>query len=122
MITDRILRFIELKDINKNQFYKKTGLSNGFLDKVRDIGASKIEQILTTFPEINPEWLLTGNGDMLKTAGSVAEKESSQSEILALLRWKVSKLEEENAELKKELRAKDPGPVTPAKSELKSER
>ena len=59
---------------------------------------------------------------MLKSAGSVAEKESSQSEILALLRWKVSKLEEENAELKKELRAKDPGPVTPAKSELKSER
>lgn len=66
MITDRILKIIELKNINKSQFYKATGLSNGFLDKVKDIGASKIEYILNTYPEINPEWLITGNGDMLK--------------------------------------------------------
>jgi phage repressor protein C with HTH and peptisase S24 domain len=66
MITNRILQLIEYKGINKNKFYIKTGLSNGFLDKVKDIGASKIEQILNSYPDINPEWLLTGKGDMLK--------------------------------------------------------
>lgn len=66
MITNRILQLIEHKGINKNKFYIKTGLSNGFLDKVKDIGASKIEQILNSYPDINPEWLLTGKGDMLK--------------------------------------------------------
>ncbi len=76
MITDRILKIIELNNINKSQFYKTTGLSNGFLDKVKDIGASKIEYILKAYPDINPEWLLTGRGEMLKKDQAVIIKES----------------------------------------------
>lgn len=67
MIVNRILQLIKYKGINKRKFYIETGLSNGFLDKVKDIGASKIEQILITYPDINPEWLLTGNGNMAET-------------------------------------------------------
>lgn len=66
MIVDRIIEFIDYKGINKNKFYLKTGLSNGFLDKVKDIGSSKIEYILNAYPEINPTWLITGVGAMLK--------------------------------------------------------
>lgn len=67
LIIDRILQIIDFKGINKNKFYKEAGLSNGFLDKVRkDIGSSKIEQILKAYPEINPDWFLTGEGKMLK--------------------------------------------------------
>ena len=62
---DRILQFVELKRISKNKFYKDTGLSNGFLDKNNHPGADKLEQIIYTYPEINPTWLLTGEGDML---------------------------------------------------------
>lgn len=65
MIVDRILQFIEYKGISRNKFYIKTGLSNGFLDKVKDIGASKVEKILSTYPDINPIWLITGVGEML---------------------------------------------------------
>lgn len=65
MITSRILKIIELKGINKSRFYKETGLSNGFLDKVKDIGSSKIENILNCYPEINPAWLITGKGSMI---------------------------------------------------------
>ena len=63
---DRILQIIDFKGINKSIFYKETGLSNGFLDKVKDIGASKLELILKSYPEISMEWLLTGKGEMLK--------------------------------------------------------
>ena len=63
---ERILQIIEYKKLNKFQFYKLTGLSNGFLDKVKDIGGSKIDLILKTFPDISTEWLLTGTGEMLK--------------------------------------------------------
>lgn len=66
MIIDRILKIIELRNINKSTFYKETGLSNGFLDKVKDVGTSKLEYILKTYPEINPAWLVTGEGEMLK--------------------------------------------------------
>lgn len=68
MITDRILQIIEYKGITKSRFYKDTQLSNGFLDKVKDIGVSKIEYILNAYPDVNPEWLVTGKGSMLKDA------------------------------------------------------
>lgn len=97
MIIDRILKIIELKNINKNRFYKETGLSNGFLDKVKDIGASKIELILNSFPDINAEWLITGNGEMLNNTYSdkinaVTEPVTEDNPL--------SKLQQENKELK----------------------
>ena len=66
LIIKNIMQIIDYKSINKSKFYKQTGLSNGFLDKVKDVGVSKIEQILNTYPEINPEWLITGKGEMLR--------------------------------------------------------
>lgn len=66
MITDRILQIIEYKGINKSKFYRDTQLSNGFLDKVKDVGVSKIEYILNAYPDINSDWLVTGKGNMLK--------------------------------------------------------
>ncbi|MFJ1412461.1 helix-turn-helix transcriptional regulator [Capnocytophaga canimorsus] len=66
MVVDRILKIIELKGINKSIFYRDTGLSNGFLDKVKDVGVSKIEKILSSYSDINPIWLLTGEGDIFK--------------------------------------------------------
>lgn len=65
MSVDRILQYLSYKGISKHKFYLKTGLSNGFLDKVKDIGASKIEVILYNYPDINPIWLITGKGSML---------------------------------------------------------
>jgi len=81
MIVDRILKIIELKNINKNIFYKETGLSNGFLDKVKDIGSSKIEYILIAYPDINPTWLLTGKGDMLNNENVASGQIVSESEV-----------------------------------------
>lgn len=65
-ISERIIQFLDCKDISKNKFYIKTGLSNGFLDKKPNIGADKIEIIHSNYPEINLEWLITGEGPMLK--------------------------------------------------------
>src|SRR5690606_32511241 len=73
MIVDRILKIIELNGLNKSQFYKTTGLSNGFLDKVKDVGASKIEDILNAFAQISAEWLIMGTGNMFKNENVVAE-------------------------------------------------
>ena len=66
MIVDRILQIIDFKGINKRKFYIETGLSNGFLDKVKKKKKKKIEDILKSYPDINTEWLVTGKGDMLK--------------------------------------------------------
>ena len=62
----RVTQFIEYKGISKYKFYQETGLSNGFLDKGENMGSDKCEKIIYSYPEINPEWLLTGRGSMLK--------------------------------------------------------
>lgn len=75
MIVTRILQIIKYKGINKRKFYIETGLSNGFLDKVKDIGVSKIDHILNAYPEISVIWLITGRGKMLLNSVSDAEKD-----------------------------------------------
>ena len=64
--TERLLQFVEYKGISKYEFHKKNGLSNGFLDKSRAIGTDKCARILENYPEINPEWLITGEGEMIR--------------------------------------------------------
>jgi len=74
MIRDRLTEYIANKGISKYQFYKETGLSNGFLDKKGTIGADKCEIICYVYEDINIEWLITGKGNMLK------EKNKEQKE------------------------------------------
>jgi hypothetical protein len=66
MIVDRILQILNNKHITKYKFCKDLGVSNGFLDKTREITTDKCANILTYFPDINPDWLLTGKGSMLR--------------------------------------------------------
>lgn len=62
---ERILEYLNIKGISKREFYINTGLSNGFLDKTNNIGADKIEIIISIYPEINLYWLITGKGTMV---------------------------------------------------------
>lgn len=64
---ERILQFIEYKRISKNKFYIDTGISNGILDKKSGLSMETIEKFYSTFPEVNLEWLVTGEGSMLKS-------------------------------------------------------
>ncbi|MGH1339260.1 MAG: hypothetical protein ACRBFS_24290 [Aureispira sp.] len=65
MIIDRILQIIDKEGISKRTFYKTVGMSNGSLDKKRDLGFSRVVKILQTYPDISPIWLMLGEGPML---------------------------------------------------------
>ena len=65
-IQERILQVIENKEITPYRFCKDLGLSMGYLDKRGSIGTDKYLKIIEYLPDINPEWLLTGEGEMLK--------------------------------------------------------
>jgi len=73
-ITERILKVIDNKDITKYKFCKDLGVSKGFLDKPREISTDKYANILSYFPDISPEWLLTGSGSMFKNEQPEATK------------------------------------------------
>lgn len=81
-----LLIFIEKQGIKKPEFYKKTGLSNGFLDKNENISSQNIEIIISVFPEISLEWLITGKGEMLRSESDERPDGSGSATEIELLR------------------------------------
>ena len=81
---ERILQFIENKQITKSKFYSVTGLSNGILDKKSGLTMDTVEKIYSKYPEINLEWLLTGKGEMLKPRVVDIKNMSKEEQIKAL--------------------------------------
>nr|WP_321356915.1 hypothetical protein [uncultured Draconibacterium sp.] len=68
-VRDRLLEFIEKKGLNPASFEKKVGLSNAYVKNIRkSIGDKSITKIKNEFPDLNVDWLLTGNGDMIKSS------------------------------------------------------
>lgn len=69
-IKGRILSFIEEKGIKKSDFYEASGIqSSNFKGKNlhSQPGGEMLAKILTLYPELSADWLLTGEGSMLKT-------------------------------------------------------
>jgi len=76
---ERILQFIDYKQISKQKFFAETGLKRGFLDADKlntSIPDTFIATIIASYPEINLEWLITGKGNMINEQKllNVAEK------------------------------------------------
>jgi hypothetical protein len=68
-IKERILYFIERHGVAKTHFCEKTAISYANLKGkglCSEFGGGQIGKILSNYPEISAEWLLTGNGPMLK--------------------------------------------------------
>ena len=62
------MRFISYLGMGQTRFEAETGLSRGYLSKLKnEPSPSKILGIISKFPELNKDWLLTGEGEMLNT-------------------------------------------------------
>lgn len=72
MILERIKQYIDYKSISVAAFEKSIGMSNASfgkcLKKGGAIGTDKLENILSVYPDISPNWLLTGNDTMLRNS------------------------------------------------------
>lgn len=69
MTKRRILQFIDYKGIGITKFFKETGIKRGFLDTDKldsSVSDMFLAKIIAVFPELNIEWLLTGEGEMLR--------------------------------------------------------
>lgn len=68
-IKERIYTFIKYKDISVKKFEELCGLSNGYISSMRKgFGTDKLNNVLRLFPELNREWLIYGEGEMLNTS------------------------------------------------------
>lgn len=81
-VKDRIVEFIKFKNITSRVFEKQCNLSNGYLRQLRNSpSADKIEMIISAFPELRREWLMAGEGDMLKREEEYSKNENNMSVI-----------------------------------------
>lgn len=70
ILKGRILQYLELKGITKYTFYKVTGIANGVLSQPNGISEDNLLRFLECYPEVNPSWLLRGEGAMLQAGES----------------------------------------------------
>lgn len=64
----RLVTYINAKGLTKHQFENMAGLPNAYVAGIRQgITGKKLTQIKAAFPDLNPAWLMTGEGSMLRT-------------------------------------------------------
>lgn len=67
---DRLIQFIKLAGLSARQFDISIGAANGYTLRMQknnaSVGSDVIENIINVYPQLNVEWLITGEGEMLK--------------------------------------------------------
>ncbi len=67
-VKERLKKFIASKGLGQKAFEIECGLSNGYVNNIRrSVTIEKARQILERYPELNISWLMTGEGEMLRT-------------------------------------------------------
>lgn len=80
-VKDRTLEFIKFKGLTMKAFEQRCDLSTGYVTSMRKgYGSEKLNNVLTAFPELNREWLLYGEGDMLSSTSSAQSQPSVKNE------------------------------------------
>lgn len=66
-VKERLKAFIKSRKMGQGAFEKEVGLSNGYVNNIRQsIQPDKLQKIALRFPELNTGWLMTGDGEMIK--------------------------------------------------------
>lgn len=67
-VKDRTLLFVKAKKLSMKEFEKACNLSSGYVTSMRKgYGQEKLNNVLTAFPDLNREWLVYGEGEMLRS-------------------------------------------------------
>ncbi len=78
-VKKRILEYCSRKGLSKRRIYLETGIANGTLDKSTGLSEDNIVKFISAFPDVRVEWLISGEGKMLKEEVKVSMKEMAQS-------------------------------------------
>ncbi len=68
-ISQRLGKFIVYKKMSFNAFGRSVGFSNGLVGRIvnknNSFSVSRAETILSTYRDLNPQWFLLGEGEMV---------------------------------------------------------
>jgi len=76
-VKERLIYFLKTTNIKQKEFNEKINVSKGYIGAISQSPSNTIlNRITKHFPDLNIEWLLTGNGKMLNH-DSVGENKSN---------------------------------------------
>lgn len=82
-IKERLILFVKHLGMAQTRFEKHCGLANGYINNIRkSISPDKLELIALCFPELNTGWLMTGEGEMIKSTETPESQLSAKAEGL----------------------------------------
>lgn len=85
-IKQRVMSYIENIGITVREFERVCGMANGYVRGIdSSIGEKKLKTISLMYPSLNIEWLLTGEGEMLKDSQSNATVSKKPTASLPLI-------------------------------------
>ena len=107
IIKQKILQYLDFKGISKYKFYQETGATNGILSQTNGISEENILRFLSVYKDISAEWLMRGEGTMLKTDtpddGTKTEEETASDGVTTALERIIQRQAKEIARLEIEL-------------------
>ena len=112
-IKDRVIEYLKTNGITKQDFCKETGISYANMvgnSLKSELGGEQIALIFMKYPNINPDWLMLGKGEMLRDSVHDEPDSATLDRLLnkiSDLAQELGRVQAENAELKKELAQRD---------------
>ena len=83
-VKERLYKFLEAKNIRPSIFERRCGLSGGFCGKIGErITDGSLLLISKAFPDLNIDWLKTGEGEMIKNDADLAAS-NLEAKMLAM--------------------------------------
>lgn len=79
-VRDRLKAYLKHKKISQSAFAESIGASAGYVNAIsKGIGTDKVSIIKAAFPDLNIDWLLTGEGSMLKDNNGVTQTDNNST-------------------------------------------
>jgi hypothetical protein len=72
---EKILQYLDFKEISQGKFCRKIGVSNGFLASGKHIGSEKLKIIRDNYVDLNMDWLIYDEGEMISNKNVINERE-----------------------------------------------
>lgn len=84
-ITERLQKYMLHKNLNANKVTVDAGLSVGLIGRAikndSGLNSDTVEKILIAFSDLNPEWFISGTGEMLKTINQNIQSNGSPNSV-----------------------------------------
>jgi hypothetical protein len=75
---ERLLEFLAYLGMGQTKFEENIGLSRGLINNIKGgISSNTINKISSKYPELNTDWLVSGDGEMIKNSQQIGDVSNS---------------------------------------------